>query len=164
MAVHQPQTLHQLKSLFWRMPKLEELVLILPSDDPLHHFQDIFPPVIEWQMPHLRELQLEAVLTSYEEFVGLLFIVFPNLDSLDLQTIRLVDGDWGSIIEGLWKMHSLSTCSLGGLEYTDRREYYPCGRDDYTDDEYLAFMDRLGDCIIQKDSDLNSQDGLLSKD
>ncbi|KAL8979258.1 MAG: hypothetical protein Q9205_005365 [Flavoplaca limonia] len=164
MAVHQPQTLHQLKSLFWRIPELEELVLILPSDDPLYHFQDIFPPVIEWQMPRLHELQLEAVLTSYEEFVGLLFIVFPSLDILDLQTIRLVDGDWGSIIEGLWEMHSLSICSLGGLEYIDGRDYFPCGRDDYTVDKYLAFMEKVGDYIIRKDSDLNSQHGLLSKD
>ncbi|KAL9631950.1 MAG: hypothetical protein Q9204_003999 [Flavoplaca sp. TL-2023a] len=163
-VAHQPQMLHQLKDLFWRMPKLEELVLILPSDDPLHHFQDIFPPVIEWQMPRLRELRLEAVLTSYEEFMGLLFIVFPSLDILDLQTIRLVNGDWGSIIEGLWKMHSLSICLVGGLEYIDGRDYFPCGRDDYTVDEYLAFMEKIGDYIIRKDSDLNSQDGLLSKD
>ncbi|KAL8884432.1 MAG: hypothetical protein Q9192_006846 [Flavoplaca navasiana] len=164
MAIHQPQTLHQLKSLFWRISELEELVLILPSDDPLYLFQDIFPPVIEWQMPRLRELQLEAVLTSYEEFVGLLFIVFPNLDILDLHMIRLEDGDWGSIIEGLRKVHSLSFCSLSGLEYLDGGEYYPCGRSDYTEDEYLAFMEKVGDYIIRKDCDLNSQDDLLSKD
>ncbi|KAL8885150.1 MAG: hypothetical protein Q9215_006948 [Flavoplaca cf. flavocitrina] len=163
-AAHQPQMLHQLKDLFWRMPKLEELVLILPDDDPLHHFQDIFPPIIEWQMPSLRVLQLESVWTSYEDFVGLLFFVSPNLDTLKLQEIRLLNGDWGSIIEGLWRLHSLSTCSLCGLEYIDRRQYYPCGHDDYTVDEYLAFMEKVDDYIIRKDSDLNSQDSLLSKD
>ena len=166
-AAHQPQMLHQLKDLFWGMPKLEALVLVLPGDDPLHHFQDIFPPIIEWQMPSLRELQLESVWTSYEDSVGLLFFVSPNLDTLKLQEIRLLNGDWGSIIEGLWNLHSLSTCLLCRLEYRDRRDYYPCGhggQDDYTDDEYLAFMMKVGDYVVRKDCNLNSQDGLLSKD
>lgn len=163
-AAYQAEMLYQLKDLFWRMPKLEELVLVLPGDGSLHPFQDVFPPIIEWQMPSLRELQLASVWTSYEEFVGLLFFVFPNLDLLKLQEIRLESGDWGSIMEGLWKLHSLSICSLCGLEYTEERAYYPCGRDNYTVDEYLAFMEKLGDYIIRKDSDLTSQDGLLGKD
>ncbi|KAI4265453.1 MAG: hypothetical protein L6R38_009410 [Xanthoria sp. 2 TBL-2021] len=169
MVNQQPQELHQLKHLFQSSPKLIELKLDLPTDEPYHQFHDIFPPVTDWEIPSLRRLDLEYVSTTYKYSVGLLFVVFPRLDDLYQGQIQLSDGDWESIMEGLRTSHSLQRAFLNGLEYADARGQYPGNYADVSNDEYCVFMEKLSDYISRERHvdtlyDLLKKDGQLSMD
>lgn len=169
MVNQQSHELHQLKHLFQSSPKLIELKLALPTDEPSHQFQDVFPPITGWEIPSLRRLDLEFVSTTYKDIVGLLFGVFPILDDLTLGQIQLSDGNWESIMEGLRTSHSLQHAFLNGLEYADARGHYPVNRADLSTDEYCDFMDKLSDYISQGPhvdalNDLLKKGGQLSMD
>ncbi|KAL8646792.1 MAG: hypothetical protein Q9226_006708 [Calogaya cf. arnoldii] len=159
----QSHPLHQLRSLFQSTSTLECLHLVFPGDEPLYRYQDIFPPIMGWEIPTLREFGLQCVATQYKDLNGLLFFALPNMDELSLEGIRLVDGEWGSMAEGLWRLRSLPDCNLTCPEYIDRSQYYVGDYDNPSTDELSDFDAKLGNYISQKHH-VSSLDNLLEKD
>lgn len=108
---------HLLKPIFHNMSLLEELSLHLPfypflREDVHNNFLQVFPPTTKWRLEKLHSLSLYGLSTSYSDLIGTLFLSLPNLKHLRLGAIRLIDGNWGDIIEGLRDAKNLLSCEF----------------------------------------------------
>ncbi|KAL8991817.1 MAG: hypothetical protein Q9169_007627, partial [Polycauliona sp. 2 TL-2023] len=166
--VQEPQLLHQLKNFLQRSTTLQVLKLTLPDDELTYYrYEDVFPPATQWRIRSLEGLHLECLSISYYDLVGLLFASFPSVHNLILGRIRLMDGDWGSIMEGLWTRHKIRDACLAGLDYTSGQNYYFGDNDDPSSDEMMHFARMLSEYISQLDhrkehDDLFKSDPYLS--
>ncbi|KAL8923351.1 MAG: hypothetical protein Q9208_004621 [Pyrenodesmia sp. 3 TL-2023] len=122
-----------LKELFHSQSPLRELSLEAPADgaydeddeQSFYPFSQIFAPMAEWQLPNLQSLDLEGFEASFSDLAGLLFINLPQLQHLALGFIRLDDGRWEDIIEGLRRLKNLHSCQIKeDLIYPGVDSYY----------------------------------------
>lgn len=112
-----PRKFPHLKPIFQDRLILEELTLHLPfcpnSQYPIrNNFPQVFPPVAEWRLWKLHSFSLYGMSISYRDLVGILFLGLQSLKHLRLGAIRLVDGSWEDIIEGLRYAKALSSCEF----------------------------------------------------
>lgn len=90
----------------------------------LFQFTQIFPPLQDLQITHLRTLNLSGLEITYRNLAGLLFLKAPNLTCLSLSHIQLAKGGhWEDIIEGLRHLHHLDACFFITLLYPNFQEY-----------------------------------------
>ncbi|KAL8930197.1 MAG: hypothetical protein Q9208_000814 [Pyrenodesmia sp. 3 TL-2023] len=86
-------------------------------------FTQIFPPLQDLQITHMRSLNICGLKITYRNLASLLFLKVPNLTCLSLTHIQLMQGGhWGDIIEGLRHLHHLDACFLDALLYPDFKE------------------------------------------
>lgn len=117
----QASPLDRLKSMFHSIVALEEFTLALPlnygNDDieeRYYNFSQVFPPITNWRLPRLTSFTLCGLRSSFRDIVGLFFLSFPQLKSLQLGVLGLTDGRWEYIIEGLRHHIVLEECYIGG--------------------------------------------------
>lgn len=110
--------------LEWMSPTLPLTIEDFEARDvhSLYHFALVFPQDSTWNLLCLRGLRLRGLRASYSEFVSLLFLNCPKLQSLDLSYFQLKDGHWEDIIEGLRRLPDFRFCDFyenGLLRSTD---------------------------------------------
>ncbi|KAL8924210.1 MAG: hypothetical protein Q9208_004174 [Pyrenodesmia sp. 3 TL-2023] len=126
-------SLQGLQSLVQDASALQSLSICMPfepsdgeaGDEDLFRFSQIFPAVTSWQQPNLTHLNLHGLATSYRDLAGLLFINLPELRSLKLGCVQLLDGPWEDFVEGLCHLHNLKDCQLNERLLLLNNQYYP---------------------------------------
>lgn len=84
----------------------------------LQHDEAVFPP-----MGESTHLHLNCLATSYRDLIGPLFLALPYPNDLDLGRVKLLDNDWGSIMQRLAMYHYLCHSTLGILLPRDGMVY-----------------------------------------
>ncbi|KAL8671468.1 MAG: hypothetical protein Q9168_004037 [Polycauliona sp. 1 TL-2023] len=159
----QRQVLHQLQEFLQSNPPLQLLKLVLPDDEPLHRYEDIFPQTTNWRIDRLKSLYIHCLEISYHDLFNLLFDKFFYITILHFGKIRLLDGDWGSLMAGLRTRHWIKDAMFGCLEHAGRGDYYVGESQSPSIDESKAFTEALGN-YVSRSSQRRKHDDLLKMD
>ncbi|KAL8845017.1 MAG: hypothetical protein Q9176_000689 [Flavoplaca citrina] len=93
----------------------------------------------------LSALSIVGLRMSYRDLVGVLFLKLPNLDSLSLSYVELMEGGiWENVVEGLRQRKHMKKCALKSpLSYGHPYDTYPPG----------LFNNALEDVVLSVNSD-----------
>ncbi|KAL8880279.1 MAG: hypothetical protein Q9198_002283 [Flavoplaca austrocitrina] len=79
----------------------------------LYKSSNVFPTLVELELHGLSALSIVGLRISYSDLVGLLFLKLPNLESLSLSYIELVEGGiMENVVEGLRQRKHMKKCVL----------------------------------------------------
>ncbi|KAL8983642.1 MAG: hypothetical protein Q9205_002178 [Flavoplaca limonia] len=99
----------------------------------------------ELELHGLSALSIVGLRMSYRDLVGVLFLKLPNLDSLSLSYVELMEGGiWENVVEGLRQRKHMKKCALKSpLSYGHPYDTYPPG----------LFNNALEDVVLSVNSD-----------
>lgn len=112
--------LHHVKCLLENTSALEQLSLEIPwetEDNQIlrYPFAEVFPPAPLRQFTKLKSFRLLGLTTSFHDLAELIFLSLPILECLQIGHIKLTDGHWDDMIEGLRQLCSLRKFEIIGL-------------------------------------------------
>lgn len=112
------RSLHGLQCILQNAPALRNLSLQLPYDGYISDeeqdwfcYSHVFPG-IGWRHSTLSSLDISGLSATYRELAALLFLNLPQLESLRMSFVNLIDGGWEDIIEGLRYCDNLQSCQI----------------------------------------------------
>ena len=91
------EVLRGLHCLLENTPTLQQLSL---TNRDVQSYSEIFPGR-DWRHPTLRKIQITGLEVSYGDLAALLFKNFPQSEYLHMSVVRIVEGSWEGLSEGL---------------------------------------------------------------
>lgn len=117
----------------------------------LHEYRldQIFKPIEKWTRPNLTKLSLVRSSTGFGDLSRLLFVNLPKLKHLYLTDIKLLDGIWEDVVEGLHQIVPLTTCKLAPQLHQPNGYHYGW-KDGVTDHEFAELLEANHRYVVEE--------------
>lgn len=114
-----------------------------------YSLDQIFKPIEKWTRPNLTKLSLVRLSTGFGDLSRLLFVNLPKLKHLYLAHIKLLDGIWEDVVEGLHQIVPLTTCKLAPQLHQPNGYHYGL-KDGVTDHEFAKLLEANHRYVVEE--------------